>query len=81
MSRYAASAGENVKTGDWAMKVKDWETTIQQIAYEFNHAPTEVAKDRVLISWRKKLEESSAALQPFQIDEIVREARNRLAAA
>ena len=64
---------KKVKARDRAMQVKGCEATIRQIAFDFNRAPTEVAKDRVLISWRKKLESSSAALQPFQIDEIVRQ--------
>ena len=62
-------------------KAEEWEATIQQIAYESNHAVTEGARDRVLISWRKKLEESPTALKPYQIDAIVRAARGRRLAA
>ena len=34
--------------------------------------------DKVLMKWRAKLEKEPTLLQPFQIDEIVREVRQRL---
>jgi hypothetical protein len=63
------------------MQLKEWEATIQQIADESNREPTEPAKQRVLTSWRAKLEKQPAALQAFQIDAIVREVRKRLTVA
>ena len=59
------------------MQLKDWETTIQQMAYESNNAPFESDKDQVLRTWRSNLEKPPTGLQPFQIDQIVREARKR----
>ncbi len=34
--------------------------------------------DTVLLAWRAKLEKEPTLLQPFQIDEIVREVQQRL---
>jgi hypothetical protein len=58
------------------MRLHKWEVTIQQIVDECNH--DEKGSDRVLMAWRAKLEKEPTLLQPFQIDEIVREARQRL---
>jgi hypothetical protein len=60
------------------MKLHDWEVTIQQMIEETNHEPKESAKSRVLREWRAKLAQEPHLLQPFQIDEIVREFRKRL---
>ena len=60
------------------MKLQDWETTIQQIIDASNHEPKESGKYKVLTEWRTKLAKSERPLQPFQIDEIVREVRKRL---
>lgn len=60
------------------MKLPDWELTIQQIIDESNHEPKESGKSRVLMQWRAKLAREPHLLQPFQIDEIVREVRKRL---
>ena len=60
------------------MKLYDWEVTIQQIIEESNHQPKESGKSRVLREWRAKLAQEPHLLQPFQIDEIVRECRKRL---
>ncbi len=57
------------------MRLQDWETTIQEIVDECNHDQKRVGK--VLIAWRVKLEQEPT-LQPFQIDQIVREVRQRL---
>ena len=58
------------------MRLHKWEVTIQQIVDECNQ--DEQGSDRVLMAWRAKLEKEPTLLQPFQIDEIVREARQRL---
>ena len=58
------------------MQLQEWEATIQEIIDECNHEPE--GADRVLMAWRAKLEKEPALLQPFQIDEIVREVRQRL---
>ncbi len=60
------------------MKLKDWEVTIQQMIAEFNFEPKESGKQRILMGWREKLAKGPHLLQLFQIDEIVREVRNRL---
>ena len=60
------------------MKLQEWEVFIQQIIEESNREPNESGKQRVLLAWRKKLEKDPHVLQHFQIDEIVREVRNRL---
>ena len=58
------------------MSLKEWEVTIQKIVDECNQEPK--IADRVLMEWRGKLEKEPTLLQPFQIDEIVREVRSRL---
>ncbi len=61
------------------MRLQEWEVTIQQIVDECNREQTRV--DTVLLAWRAKLEKEPTLLQPFQIDEIVREVRQRLSTA
>ncbi len=58
------------------MRLQDWEVTIQKIIDECIHEQTRV--DTVLMAWRAKLEKEPTLLQPFQIDEIVREVQQRL---
>ncbi len=58
------------------MRLQEWEVTIQEIFDECNQEQTRV--DTVLATWRAKLEKEPTLLQPFQIDEIVREVRQRL---
>jgi hypothetical protein len=58
------------------MNLHEWEVTIQEIVDECNHE--EKSSDMVLMKWRAKLEKEPTLLQPFQIDDIVREVRRRL---
>ena len=58
------------------MRLQDWEVTIQDIVDECTNEQTRV--DTVLMTWRAKLEKEPTLLQPFQIDEIVREVQQRL---
>jgi len=60
------------------MRLRDWEVTISQIVDELNHEPTRAGKHKVLMAWRARLEKEPTSLQPFQIDEIVREVRRRI---
>ena len=64
---------------DLPMNLKPWEATINQIVDEARVKPSESGKQKILIAWRAKLEEEPTSLQPYQIDEIVWEVRNRLA--
>ena len=59
-----------------SMNLKPWEPTLQQIADELRRAHK--GRDRILKAWRAKLESEPFSLRPYQIDEIVRELRNRL---
>ena len=61
------------------MRLEKWEVTIQQIVDECNH--DEKGADKVLVARRAKLEKEPTLLQPFRIDEIVREVRQRLSTA
>lgn len=61
------------------MRLQDWEVTIQEIVDECNHEIKDRTEDRILTKWRAKLEQEPTRLQPFQIDEIVRAVRLRLA--
>ena len=58
------------------MRLRKWEGTIQEIVDECGHE--EKGADKILAAWRLKLEKEPTFLKPFQIDEIVREARQRL---
>ncbi len=58
------------------MRLEDWEATMQEIVGECGHEQTTTGK--ILIAWRVKLEQEPTSLQPFQIDQIVREVRRRL---
>jgi hypothetical protein len=58
------------------MRLQEWDGTVQTIIAECDHEQKKT--DRVLMAWRAKLEREPTLLQPFQIDEIIREARGRL---
>ncbi len=58
------------------MRLQKWEVTIQEIVDECNYE--QEGADKILMAWRAKLEKEPTLLQPFQIDEIVREVRQRL---
>ena len=58
------------------MRLQDWEATIQTIADECNCDRNRA--DKALMAWRVRLGKEPSLLQPFQIDEIVRETRQRL---
>jgi hypothetical protein len=58
------------------MRLQEWEATIQEIIDECNHE--QKGTDKVLVAWRAKLEKEPTLLKPFQIDQIVREVRDRL---
>ncbi len=60
------------------MNLKEWEETINQIVEEIKQEPPKSRKHKVLMAWRVKLEKEPISLQPFQIDEIVREVRKRI---
>ena len=60
------------------MNLKPWESTIQHIVDEFSLAPKDSDQQKILIAWRAKLEKEPTSLQPYQIDEIVREVRKRM---
>ena len=70
------TAGETEAKKEQPMRLQDWEATIQTIADECNRDRNEA--DKVLMAWRVKLGKEPDLLQPFQIDEIVREVRQRL---
>jgi hypothetical protein len=74
------SIGTNntANTKERSMKLKDWEVIIQQIIEESNCDPKESGKQKILMGWREKLARDPHLLQLYQIDEIVREVRNRL---
>jgi hypothetical protein len=60
------------------MDLKDWEATISQIVDQINQEPPKSRQHKLLIAWRTKLEREPFSLQPFQIDEIVREVQKRI---
>ncbi len=58
------------------MRLQEWEGTVQKIVDECGHE--QEGADRILTAWRAKLEKEPTLLQPYQIDEIIREVRGRL---
>jgi len=58
------------------MRLQDWEATIQMIANECNRDLD--GANKILMAWRVTLEKEPHRLQPFRIDQIVREVRQRL---
>ncbi len=56
------------------MRLQEWEVTIQKIIDECEQTRV----DTVLMAWRAKLQKEPTLLQPFQIDEIMREVQQRL---
>jgi hypothetical protein len=60
------------------MRRQEWEATIQEIIDEYNHDQNERTGEKTLVKWCAKLEKEPTLLQPFQIDESVREVRQRL---
>lgn len=60
------------------MNFANWEGFIKQIAAESHHEPREAGKQKILTDWRAKLQREPTSLQPFQIDEIMRQVRKRL---
>jgi hypothetical protein len=61
------------------MRFDDWEATIQKIIDECQQS--QKRPDAVLAKWRATLAKEPSLLQPFQIDQIVREVRRRLSGA
>ena len=57
------------------MNLQKWEATIQKMTEEFRRTTKESGQNLVLTEWRKLLAKEPQLLQPFQIDEIVREVR------
>ena len=58
------------------MRLQDWEGTIHEIIAECRHEQNKA--DKILMAWRAKLEKEPTLLHPYQIDEIIREVRQRL---
>ena len=59
------------------MRLQEREVIIQEIVDECSHEHTERGGNKILMKWRAKLEKEPTHLRPFQIDEIIREARRR----
>ena len=60
------------------MNLKKWEPVVEAMLAEVKQEKRPSAGYRVIKAWRAKLEQEPPVLQPFQIDEIVREVRRRL---
>jgi hypothetical protein len=74
-----ALTAETTLAKDWSMNLKAWEATICQIVDETSQKPRESGKQKILMAWRAKLEKEPNSLEPYQIDQIVKEVRKRLA--
>jgi hypothetical protein len=71
-------ATDTENSEEQSMDFKKCEAVIQQMIEESNLETKEPGKNRVLAEWRATLTKTPHLLQPFQIDEIVREVRRRL---
>ena len=60
------------------MSLKQWEPIVQEILAEVKQERRPSFGFRIIKAWRAKLKKVPPVLQPFQIDEIVREVRRRL---
>lgn len=60
------------------MNLANWEGFIKQIVAEYRQETSRGGKQKILKDWRVKLEGEPTSLEPFQIDEIIREVRKRL---
>ena len=58
------------------MRLQDWEGTVREIIAECGHEQNKT--DKILMAWRAKLGKEPTLLHPQQIDEIIREVRQRL---
>jgi hypothetical protein len=56
----------------------DREAAIQQITAEISLAKSEGRKQKLVTTWRARLQKEPASLPAFRIDRIIREARKRL---
>jgi hypothetical protein len=72
----AVLAGDIEINEEQPMRLQKWEGTIQEIIEQCGHEGKNA--DRILMAWRAKLAKEPTLLQPQQIDEIVREVRQRL---
>ena len=59
------------------MNLMDFEATIREMGDQVYFAPNELAKQRVMKTWRANLEKEPTSLLAFQVDEIIREVRKR----
>ena len=79
ISSYFVTAKEKARLAkEMQMDLKDWEATINQIVDEIKQEPPKARKHKLLIAWRANFEREPISLQPFQIDEIVREVQKRI---
>jgi len=84
--RYGHVSRADALGGDWHrsrgetfnMNIENWEATIQKLVEACNLERGVWGKDRILIAWWKSLVRGSERLEPFEMDEIVREVRRRL---
>lgn len=60
------------------MQLQAWESTVKQIIDELKKNPREAMQRRTIDRWRRTLEAEPMRLQPFQIDQVMREVRRRL---
>ncbi len=60
------------------MWLQERDVIIQEIVDECSQQQTETGGNKELMKWRAKLEKEPPFLKPFQIDDIIREARRRL---
>lgn len=60
------------------MNLANWEGFIKQIVAEYQQETSLGRRQKILKDWRVKLEGEPTFLEPFQIDEIIREVRKRL---
>jgi hypothetical protein len=71
-------AADAVIGKDQPMRLEEWEGAIDKIVDACRQEPNEQTMIKLLMAWRLELEKGPSRLEPFQIDEIIREVRDRL---
>ena len=73
-----ANSGRFPNAKEQQMNIQNKELIVEAIIAECQHEQTEPGVDRVMRQWRGKLMQGPTALEPFQVDQIMRAARSRL---
>ena len=76
---HLAAAGDSLNSPEeQSMNLRKMELSIHEMTEAFNLEPRESGKNLLLKEWRTSLAKEPHLLEPFQIDQIMREIRKRI---